>query len=231
MLLYAAETALGAGNVVAFHAHSQLNSSASLEESRKVFAGNFPHAAAMQEIQVNPLSWPEFVVNDQDRCYCCKKRMYLALQEAMAVAGCSVLADGTNSDDRQERRPGLRAVSELQVLTPLADVGMTKKEVRQLAEKFGLSNYNLPSNSCLATRIPKNSPITAETLSTIEASENFLNKNGFLGCRVRVYSSYTIVEVQEKDIEAFSDKLNREKVLSFFSALQLAPVALNLAGR
>ncbi len=230
-MLYAALTALGRENVVVFYARSQLNAAASLKECRKVYAGNFPHAAALQEIEVTPLSWPEFVANDQDRCYCCKKRMYMTLREAMAVAGCSVLADGTNSDDRQKRRPGLRAISELQVKTPLADVGLTKKEVRQLAEKFGLSNYNLPSNSCLATRIPENNPVTAKTLSAIESAEEFLNKNGFSGCRVRVQNSYTIVEVQEKDFEAFSDKSNRENVLSFFSALHLAPVVLNLVGR
>ncbi|MFH0783697.1 MAG: ATP-dependent sacrificial sulfur transferase LarE [Pseudomonadota bacterium] len=231
LLLYTALAALGPENVVALYARSKLNAAASLEESRKVFEGNFPYAASMQEIEVFPLSWPEFVVNDQDRCYYCKKIMYMALQEAMAVADYSVLADGTNSDDRQEKRPGLRAIHELQIKTPLADVGLTKKEVRQLAKKFGLSNYNLPSNSCLATRIPENTPVSEETLLVIASAEEYLKKNGFLGCRVRVHDSYTIVEVQEKDIEAFSNKSNRENVLSFFLALQLAPVVLNLAGR
>ena len=147
------------------------------------------------------------------------------------VAGCKTLADGTNSDDQRDRRPGLRAISELQVITPLAEVGLTKSEVRRLAEKFGLSNYDLPSNSCLATRISHNIPITEKTLRVIELAEKFLHSHGFVGCRVRVQLFYTIVEVREKDLVAFVDLTNRTQVQSYFHSLQLAPVVLSLEGR
>jgi pyridinium-3,5-biscarboxylic acid mononucleotide sulfurtransferase len=231
LLLHAALTVLGPENVIALYSRSTLNSATSVAESRAVFQKNFPHAAALREIAVEPLSWQEFVVNDQDRCYSCKKRMYMALQEVTMAADCTVLADGTNSDDRLDGRPGLRAISELQVITPLADVGLAKAEVRWLAQKFCLSNYNTPSNSCLATRIPENIPVAEDTLRTIELAEQLLHNLGFLGCRVKVHPSCTLVEVQEKDIQAFALPQNRARVQSSFFALQLAPVVLSLKGR
>lgn len=231
LLLHAAQFALGAENVMTLYARSTLNSKASVAGSRMVFERNFPHAAAMVEIEVLPLSWQEFVANDKDRCYYCKKRMYIALQKAMTGAGFATLADGTNSDDQKEGRPGLRAVGELQVVTPLADIGLTKPEVRMLAQKIGLSNFDLPSNSCLATRIPENIPIAEKTLRVVELAEEFLHSYRFLGCRVRVQRVSTIVEVQEKDIAAFMDPLIRAEVQSYFLDLQLAPVVLSLKGR
>jgi pyridinium-3,5-biscarboxylic acid mononucleotide sulfurtransferase len=231
LLLHAALEALGAEKVIALYARSTLNSAASVATSRMVFERNFPQGSVMREIEVLPLSWPEFAQNDKDRCCYCKKRIYTALQKTMMAAGCTMLADGTNSDDRNAGRPGLRAISELQVMTPLADVGLTKVEVRQLAQKFGLSNFDLPSNSCLATRIPENQPITETTLRLIELAEDFLHSHGFSGCRVRVEHSYTIVEVQEKDIAAFIHPTNRTRLELYFHSLQLAQVVLSLQGR
>ncbi len=232
LLLYAALEALGSENVLTLSARSTLNSSVSIQGSRRVFEKNFPNATALVEIDILPMAWPEFVANDKDRCYYCKKRMYTALLETMEFSGfMSRLADGTNSDDRKEERPGLRAVSELGVITPLADCGLIKSEVRRLAQKFGLSNFNLPSNSCLATRIPENNPITDKTLRVVELAEEFLHSHGFLGCRVRVQPACTIVEVQEKDVAAFMDTVTRAKVQSYFLYLQLAPVVLSLTGR
>jgi len=231
LLLHAAMTALGSKNVIALYARSTFSSAASIAGSYMVYARNFPHAPAMREIEIAPLSWPEIIANDINRCYHCKKKMYTILQKAMEVAGYATLADGTNLDDQQEERPGLRAVGELQVITPLADVGLTKSEVRRLAEKFGLSNHDLPSNSCLATRIPHNTPITEKTLRVIESAEVFLHNHGFIGCRVRVQHLCTIIEVQEQDVIAFMEPANRTRVQLYFHDLQLAPVALSLKGR
>ncbi len=231
LLLHAALTALGAKNVLALYARSTLSSAASIAGSYMVFARNFPHASAMREIEIAPLSWPEFIVNDKNRCYYCKKRMYTVLQKAMEVAGYTTLADGTNINDQQEGRPGLRAINELQVITPLAEVRLTKFEVRRLAEKFGISNHDLPSNSCLATRISHNTPLDEKTLRVIESAEVFLHNHGFIGCRVRVQNFCTIVEVQEQDVIAFMEPANRTRVQSYFHDLQLAPVVLSLKGR
>ncbi len=231
LLLYAAQTALGPENVMAVHLTSTLQSKAVLIETRKTFVQNFPQLTKLHEISVDPLEWEDFITNDSERCYHCKKKMYTYFQNSMRDAGYSILADGTNCDDLLEMRPGLRAIRELQVVTPLADAGCTKLDVRQLAEKFFLSNFALPSNSCLATRIPHNTPITEKQLRLIEKAELFLHNIGFLGCRVKIYSSYTVIEVQEKDLAAFVDTNNRKRIQSYFDNLQLSPISLSLKGR
>lgn len=231
LLLYAALEALKAGNVVAFYVQSPLIGSRLVVQSNKVFARNFPQGVELRCITVSPLEWQEFIGNDKNRCYFCKKRMYIILQDAMAIAGCRKLADGTNCDDMLEGRPGLKAIRELDVLTPLADVGLAKAEIRRLAQRFGLSNFDMPSNSCLATRVSQGQPITAKILGVIDQAENFLHTKGFAGCRVRIGHSYTIVEVREEDVAAFMDLHNRKEVQVYFKDLQLPQVALNLEGR
>lgn len=231
LMFSAALETLGPDRVVALYAFSPLNSAESAADSRLVFARNFPEEAVLSEVEVAPLLWPEFVKNDENRCYHCKKRMYLALQGAMTALGCSVLADGTNGDDRLAERPGLRAVAELRVITPLADVGLTKVEVRRLAERRGLSNHDLPSNSCLATRICTNMPITERALRTIALAEKYLHDRGYLGCRVRIRHASAMVEVREKDMAAFMEQANRIAVQAYFHSLRLGPVGLSLIGR
>lgn len=231
LLLHAAIHALGRERVIALYALSTLNSAAAIAGTRATFAGNFPRGAVLREVEVFPLSWQDFVMNTRQRCYFCKKRMYAALQGVMAAEGCFVLADGTNVDDLCEERPGLQAIGEMQVKTPLVEVGLTKTEIRRAAEKIGLSNFDLPANSCLATRIQQGKPIAEKTLRTIEMAERFLHTRGFQGCRVRVGDTSLVVEVREKDFAAFVEGGNRAAVQSYFQSLQMGPVMLGLAGR
>ncbi len=231
LMFYAALKTLGPDRVVALYALSPLNSTEAATGSRLVFARNFPEEAVLSEVEVAPLLWPEFVRNDTDRCYYCKKRMYTALREAMTALGCSVLADGTNGDDRLAGRPGLRAVAELQVITPLADVDLTKVEVRGIAERRGLSNHALPSNSCLATRIGTNTPITERALHLVARAEKYLHDRGYFGCRVRILPDSVLLELEEKDMAAFMDQANRTAVQAYFHSLRLGPVGLSLRGR
>jgi pyridinium-3,5-biscarboxylic acid mononucleotide sulfurtransferase len=230
-LLYAALEALTAGNVIAFFVQSPLIASQTVMQSKEVFVSNFPQGVELRTITASPLTWQEFILNDKGRCYFCKRRMYAILRETMAIAGCRKLADGTNFDDMQENRPGIKAIRELDVLTPLAEVCLTKAEIRRLAQRFGLSNFDMPSNSCLATRVPQGQPITEKILGVIDQAENFLHVKGFVGCRVRVGHFSTIVEVREEDIVAFMDLQNRREVRVYFKDLQLPQVVLNLKGR
>lgn len=228
--VHAAITALGRDKVVAFYALSVLNSATAIAGARSTFAGNFPNAA-YKELAIDPLLWPEFVLNTEERCYLCKQRMYAVLSEAMVAAQCSVLVDGTNADDLLAKRPGLRAIREMQVRTPLAEVGLTKPEIRSIAHQAGLTNFALPSNSCLATRIQHGEPITEKALRVIEVAEKFLSDRGFSGCRVRPRDNFIIIEVSEKDIAAFVERGNRAAVQEYFQSLQRGPIMLNLTGR
>lgn len=231
LMLHAAVSTLGPDRVVALYALSTLNSAEAIASMRAIFSANFQKGTVLREIEVFPLLWQEFVMNTGERCYFCKKRMYAALQLSMAAEGFPILADGTNVDDVREGRPGLKAIREYQVRTPLVEAGLTKQEIRKVAEDVGLTNFDLPSNSCLATRIQHDKSITEETLRTIEKAEQFLHERGFHGCRVRIGDISLNVEVQEKDFTAFIEEDNRAVVRAYFQSLHLGPIMLNLAGR
>lgn len=230
LTLSAAVIALGGNGVLPLYAVSPLSSAAAVAGARSVFAENYP-SAALREIPVDPLLWPGFVHNGEDRCYVCKKQLYTIFKEIMASEGYAVLVDGTNRDDLQEQRPGLKALRELQVVTPLADMGLTKHEVRLLAMQAGLSNWDLPSNSCLATRVEHGRPIVEQTLRTIEKAETFLCERGYLGCRVRPREGFVVIEVQEKDVASFAEDGNRRAVRAYFQGLMAGPIMLNLTGK
>ena len=142
-----------------------------------------------------------------------------------------ILLDGTNLDDTKEDRPGRKALQELNIKTPLLDVGLRKVEIRKLARDIGLPNYNLPSNSCLATRIPTGTPIDEELLNRIDRAESFLQKLGFSGCRVRPRGACTIIEVQEEHMEIIVQPLVRAQIKAFLSDQKLGVVALSFDTR
>jgi uncharacterized protein len=134
----------------------------------------------------------------------------------MRNEGFRTLLDGTNSDDLQEQRPGLQAIRELGIKTPLADAGFNKDEIRQLARDAGLSNHALPSNSCLATRVPPSTRITVETLQRINHAELFMLKLGFSSCRVKPQKKYTRIELQAENIENITDQTIKSRITSYF---------------
>lgn len=231
LLLHAAQSAIGVKNVIALYAVSSLNSEVTIQATRQTFKKNFPLDSKMREVHLFPLTWKEVVANTSERCYFCKKRMYTALKSTMSADNCYNLADGTNVDDLKEHRPGLRAIRELSVITPFVKAGLTKKDVRAIAKEQRLSNFDLPSNSCLATRIAAGHPIDEKKLDIIDRAEQFLHTLGFHGCRVRPKSDVTIVEVQTVQLGDFIERGNRIQVEYYFQSLGLYPVALSLKGR
>ncbi len=201
LLLRAAAAALGAENVLALHARSCLQ-----KQEEQEWAASWPQRhgcpVRLRIVEFFPLAWPEFAVNPSNRCYCCKRRIYRRFLEMLAAEGIAVLLDGTNADDRQQgeaKRPGLRALTELAVQTPLADCGLSKAEVRELSRELGLDTWNQPSASCLATRLPAGMAITAERLTQIAAMEQVLAEAGFSGCRARLLDEKTVcLQLAEK---------------------------------
>lgn len=200
-LLSCAVKALGEENVTAIHLVSPLASKSSAENLRKTILLNFSKSFQLLEVEVNPFSWEGFAENSPRRCYICKKQMYNVILDKIKRSGLGRLADGTNWDDLATDRPGLQAVEELEVLTPLAKVQLTKLEIRSLARLNGLTNYNLPSNSCLATRIRTGQMIDKASLQLIEEAELRLAALGFEGNRVRLIGNRAIVEVMVADVE------------------------------
>lgn len=231
LLLHAAIAAKGPSAVVAFHLRSALQSSRSEERCQEVLMHNFSPALRSVSIEMKPLEWPDLTANDQQRCYLCKKRMFSAILAALPEEGCEMLADGTNGDDIHQPRPGLRAIAELGVKSPLVEVNLSKQDIRQLAKDKGLTNFNLPSNSCLATRLSTGLRITQDRLGVIEKAEQFLEDIGFSGCRVRMCPTYIMVEVPEGDVERFARAEIRRQVHLHFSSTLPLPAMLSLVGR
>lgn len=230
-LLHFAIQSIGGENVMAYSCTSVVNSDNGLANMRRVFATHFSEVATLHEVELFPLSWKEFVTNNDKRCYFCKKRMYSTLLDEIHKNDCFILADGTNVDDLKGNRPGLRAIRELNIQTPLVDAGLTKQEIRRIAKEHGLINYDLPSNSCLATRIKKDTEITLHSLGVIEKAENYLRKIGFIGCRVKVSGHSAVIELEKGDFSLFIEDDVRVGVIHTLYHMGLTEVSLSLTGR
>ncbi len=231
LLLYAAKTALGPDKVIALTIISSVIPTYAVQKLRSVFRQHFSGEVEHKEISADPLAWKDFVKNDLTRCYVCKKNMYSLLKDSMKDEGYHILLDGTNTDDIKVDRPGLKAIQELDIKTPLLDAELSKDEIRKIAKEIGLSNHSLPSNSCLATRVATTRIIDKEILKRIDRAETFLLKAGFAGCRVKTTGAYAIIEVQAADVDKILRPVNRHKITSYFHSLSFDEVGLSFSQR
>ncbi len=142
------------------------------------------------------LEIPEVCNNDKQRCYYCKSLMMKTLKKEALAKGYSVLIDGTNADDLTEYRPGLKALSENGVLSPIAMSGITKKELRRIGREMHLPIAYKASSPCGLTRFPYGTHVTPEMLDAVEVAEQYLKELGYEFCRVRVYGKEAKVEVE-----------------------------------
>ncbi len=158
----------------------------------------------MRVIELDVLSDDKIAENPVNRCYFCKKRIFSAIADAAKADGFPVIADGTNASDKTDDRPGMKALAELGVRSPLRECGITKSEVRRLSKEAGLFTCDKPAYACLATRIPSGERITAEMLSCIEGAEKELFCMGFSDFRVRTYHGAAVLQfIPPQQEEAF----------------------------
>ena len=146
----------------------------------------------------DPSSENQIMLNSGQRCYFCKLAIYRRLKTFLGSGRLRHILDGTQADDLNKDRPGLKAIRELNVHTPLADCGLTKEEIRQHSKELGLPTWNIASQSCLATRISTGVPITKEMLAQVESLEIFLKKNSIWPFRVRFHVDRVYLEVIER---------------------------------
>ncbi len=145
---------------------------------------------------------PGYASNRTDRCYYCKRELYRLCEEAARAEGMAAILDGFNADDRGDHRPGHRAARERRVLSPLADAGLSKAEVRAWSHAYGLPTWDKPQMACLASRIPYGTPVTPERLAQVERAEAGLRGLGLRDLRVRHHGDVGRVEVGEAEVEA-----------------------------
>lgn len=149
----------------------------------------------LRVVEADILSVPLAAANGPDRCYHCKRALFALLWEAARRDGHTLLLDGTNASDDAGDRPGLRALRELEVRSPLRECGLTKAEIRAQSKKAGLFTWNKPAYACLATRIPTGTAITAVDLERVEAAEGALFALGFTDFRVRLLSGAARIQL------------------------------------
>ena len=152
-------------------------------------------------VEYDILSDPQVAANPPDRCYSCKRRLFSLLRERAAADGFSLLLDGTNASDEVEDRPGMRALYELKVRSPLRECGLTKEEIRRRSRQAGLFTWDKPAYACLATRIPAGEAITREKLERTERAEDFLRSLGFTDFRVRSVGDAAKLQVPAAQLE------------------------------
>lgn len=161
-------------------------------------------------LEMDILAVPRVGENRPDRCYDCKRALFGRLREQALADGYTLLIDGTNASDDAGDRPGMRALGELSVRSPLRECGITKAEVRRLSKEAGLFTWNKPAYACLATRVPTGEAIDEKILHRVEAGENALFQMGFSDFRVRVYHGAARLQLPgEQIMEAVS---RREEV-------------------
>lgn len=167
----------------------------------------------MKVIEVDVLSNEKVVENPSNRCYFCKQSIFSTILEHAKADGYTMVVDGTNASDDSTDRPGMKALQEMQVRSPLRECGLTKKKIRELSKQAGLFTWSKPSYACLATRIPSGTAITAEMLERTERAENFLFSLGFTNFRVRLLNKdIAKLQMPKEALELLMEK--REEILA-----------------
>ena len=189
-LMYAAH-ACGA-DVRAYYVHAQFQPEFERRDAERL---SEELGVPMTALERDVLAHPEIAANPANRCYLCKRVIFDGILEAAAADGYKEIMDGTNASDDAGDRPGMRALKELDVLSPLRLCGVTKAEVRALSREAGLFTWNKPAYACLATRVPTGTTITAEALQKVERAEEAIKALGFTDFRVRLLGNCARLQV------------------------------------
>lgn len=204
----------------AYYVNTAFQPEFELEDARRL---SEELSVPMKIVEKDILAVPEAAENGPRRCYYCKQAIFTALWEAARADGYTVLLDGTNASDDAADRPGMQALRELSVRSPLRECGITKPEIRRLSQEAGLFTWEKPAYACLATRIPAGTRIVDEDLKRVESAENMLAGLGFRDFRVRMYHGGARLQVTEEQLALALEK--RLEIVSelreLFSAVML----------
>jgi pyridinium-3,5-biscarboxylic acid mononucleotide sulfurtransferase len=225
-LAWAAKQALG-DSAIAVTADS-----ASLPESHKrdledfVARFHIPHSY----IATTEFDNPEYVRNDPNRCFHCKDELFTRLEEVGRDGGYDHIVYGVNVDDLGDYRPGQNAALQHEVKAPLADAGLTKSEIRELSRLAGLPTWDRPASACLSSRIPYGTPVTIQTVKTVERGEEEIKALGFRQFRVRFHGEVVRLEIAPEEMERALSLEMAQRFTAIFKALGFKYVTLDLEG-
>lgn len=181
-------------------------------------------------IVTDEINDPRYTVNDTQRCFFCKTELYTHLIEIARSEGWNEVANGTNTDDLGDFRPGLNAASDFSVRSPLVEVGLTKAEIRTLSQQMDLPTWDKPAQACLASRIPYGTMVTVEALNQIAKAERGLREAGFRQLRVRHHGDVARIEVPVEDLKLLIDEETRQIVVKKLREAGYLYITMDLAG-
>lgn len=182
------------------------------------------------EIYYDELSIQGFSENPVDRCYICKKEIFSKIKAAALEKGINVICEGSNMDDTGDYRPGLKAIKELDIKSPLQVAELSKAEIRNISKELELPTWNKPSLACLATRFPYGEKITKEKLFMVGKGEQLLVELGFTQMRVRIHGTVARIELLPQDFERFMKDDVRSVVNEKFKEYGFSYVTLDIQG-
>ncbi len=227
-LLAACCDRLGAGRVLAVTARSPSLPEQELSEARSLAA---LLGVRWEVVITSELDNPAYVRNDGQRCFHCKDTLFTAMAPLVQAHGLDCMAYGANADDVGDFRPGMRAAQQHGVYAPLLEAGLTKADIRLLAQQRGLPNAAKPAMACLASRVAYGRPVTIEVLRQVEQAEAFLKQEfGLQQVRVRHHGKVARLEVESADLPALVAPDARERIVARLQALGFTYVTLDLAG-
>ncbi len=182
-------------------------------------------------VATGEMSIPAYLANRADRCYHCKKELFAQVEQVARRLGLAAVADGGNRDDLSDYRPGMRAVREKNVHSPLAECDLSKAEIRQLAAGWQLPVWDKPATPCLSSRIAYGEPVTPERLAMVDRAERFLRDRGFRPLRVRYHKGDAArIEASPEQLAKFFDETFRREVVEHLKSLGFKYVSLDLEG-
>ena len=196
-----------------------------LADARKLAEGL---GAEVTVLELDALADPRVAANPADRCYFCKQNLFRTLKERAIADGYPVLLDGTNASDEAGDRPGMRALAELSVRSPLRECGLTKDEIRARSREAGLFTWDKPAYACLATRVPAGEAITADLLARVEGAEDALFRLGYTDFRVRVFHSAARLQLPRGQMER---AVREAETIQAALKPYFTPILLDLEGR
>lgn len=186
------------------------------------------HGLNLRVVETSEVDNPDYIVNNPDRCFHCKSELYSVL--ALMTEETRVVLDGTNADDLKDFRPGRKAASEKGVISPLAEFGFTKEDIRELSRRIGLDTWDEPSSPCLASRISHGTAATPERLRMVETAESVVRGFGFREFRVRVHEDLARIEIHKNEFENLFNKELLVRLTEQLKSIGFRYVTLDLEG-
>jgi uncharacterized protein len=223
-LLAAARDAL-ADNVIAFTVRSPYIPDWEIEEARQI-AGRL----SVKHVVFETVLSESIINNPSNRCYLCKRFIFTRLKDEATKLGINHVIEGTNADDTKDYRPGIKALKELNIKSPLLENNITKTDVRNFSKLLNLPTWDKPAYACLLTRIPYNTEIKEEELRRIEHAEVFLMGLGFRSVRVRSHGKLVRIEVDKSMIPDIMQESIREKIVSKLKSMGFEYITLDIEG-